>query len=319
MFSQIIASDLRGWEELWPDRPQPKDLRYVLQSRRRVILFLFDAKGKGDKLVGVIKISRRVEQNASLERSVQLVRQVRQQLSGNILRTVPETILLPQIHGLSVSLEQALPGQPMYLGHARWTASKWHHRYWQAWRRWLTEFQQQTMGEVVAIDVDTVSEVLSPVLEHIPGRDAKALRGIANRLIGLEFPWAWRYGDAHHSNILITQGEVSGLVDWEGTETKHWPASDWFQFGFQYLVDYYRLRYPGTPHSELGKRAIDALLLPPDSALASVAQEQTRSFFAAWGVKASFVPALLVFFLAQFHWPWDKDLLLKHACARLSE
>jgi len=319
MFDQIIASALGSWEELWPDRPPPRDIRCVLQSRRRVILFLFDADREGDELVGVIKISRRVEQNASLERSVQLVQQVRQQLTGDVLCTVPKTILLPPIHGLSTSLEQALPGEPMYLGHLRWTASRWHRRYWRAWRRWLIEFQQQTLGEFTTIDTDTVSEALSPVLEYVPREDAGTVRGVANRLVGLEFPKVWRYGDAHHSNILITHGKVSGLVDWEGAETKHWPASDWFQFGFQYLVDYYRTRYPGMPRSELGKRAIDALLLPPDTLLASVAQEQTRSFFASWGVKASLVPALLVFFLPQFHWPWDKDLLLMHTCARLSE
>ena len=43
MFDQIIASALGSWEELWPDRPPPKDIRCVLQTRRRVILFLFDA------------------------------------------------------------------------------------------------------------------------------------------------------------------------------------------------------------------------------------------------------------------------------------
>ena len=44
MIDRILESAMEEWEELWPGTPRPQDLRYVLQSRRRVILFLFDAE-----------------------------------------------------------------------------------------------------------------------------------------------------------------------------------------------------------------------------------------------------------------------------------
>lgn len=326
MIDRIIESALEHWEELWPGTPHPADLRYVLQSRQRVILFLFDAKKKGNKLVGVIKISRHVEENDRLERSVRLVSKVRQQLDGQVLETVPKAILLEPVHGLSASLEQGLPGEPMPFGFIPWVVTRWHRRNWQAWRQWLTEFQRQTVNDSIAINARMIDEMIVPGLVRALERDPAAshvihdLQVVARELDGFVIRKVWRYGDAHRSNILICRGRVSGVVDWEAVEADHyWPTSDWFQFAFQYLVELCRVKFPKASYSERGGKAIDMLLQPADSSLTSMIQEQTRTFLDTWGVKAWAIPAFFVTFLARFYWPWDKGALLKRAHTILCE
>ncbi len=323
MIEQIVGSALEHWDELCPGEPCPEGVRYILQSRRRVILFLFCGRGKGDRLVGVVKISRRAEENRVLEKAAKSAMKVRQQLCGHVLETVPKTILLKPIQGLSVALEQGLPGKPMYLGQIPWIAGRTHRRNWQLWRAWLVEFQRQTRSRSVRIDTDMTDQILIPNLGMTLKDHQNAahiisdLQLLVKELEGVLIPKVWRYGDAHHSNILIDKNQVSGVVDWEGVEVDHWPTSDWFQFAFQYLVDVERKKAPQVAPSEWGKRAIDILLRPSDSRLASLVHEQGQMLLAAHGIESSFGPALFVVFLAQLYWPWDKASLCSHTHAVL--
>jgi hypothetical protein len=319
MIDRIIESAMEQWEELWPGTSRPQDLHYVLQSRRRVILFLFDAQKKGSKLIGAVKISRRVEDNGQIERSVEVVGQVRRLLSRPILDTVPKAVLLNPVSGLSVSLEQGLPGEPLYLGRLSPMAMGRHRRNWEVWRQWLAEFQGQTAVGSFTVDASAIDKIVASSLQSVLNQEPAAPRIIddfqklTSDLVGLRLNAVWRYGDAHHSNILINKGRVSGVVDWEGAEADSWPTADWFQFAVQYLVDLYRVKYPGLVHVQCATKALDTLLRPADSSLASTVREQTCAFFSTHGLPTSTISAFLVVFLLQFHWPWDKKALIEHA------
>ena len=323
MLDQITKSVLEHWEQLWPSTSPPRDLRCVLQSRRRVILFLFDARRKGSKLVGVVKICRHADENHRLERSVRLTNTVREHLDGHVLETVPKMILLGPICGLSASLEQGLPGDPMGFGPFPWAITAQHRRNWQAWREWLLEFQRQTACGSVTIDAQMIDQIVIPklvqALEHDPASShvISELQTVTRELDGLVIGKVWRYGDAHHSNILNCGRRISGVIDWEGIEADQWPTQDWFQFAFQYLVDLFRIKMPEVPDNELGKKAIETLLQSADSPLGSMIQQQTETFLATLGAKTSVLSPFLVVFLADLYWPWNKADLLKHAWSLL--
>lgn len=318
MIDLIRRSALDNWQELWPDAPSPKHVRTILQSRRRVILFLFDVQDRGRRFA-VAKVSRRVEENAQLERAVRLVSAVRQRLGEDLTITVPKTILLDPIHGLSASLEQGLAGTPMFLGHMPLSGLRHHRRNWQTWQDWLVEFQRQTVIDSVAIDVGMIGETIEPEFARALKDDPVGLQvggdlqEIAHRLDGSVIHRVWRYGDAHPSNILTRGSRVSGVVDWEGGEEDSWPTSDWFQFAFQYLVGYYRVRSLNASESDLAIRALDAILRPATSPLASMVREMTVGFLASLGMGEPMIPACFVVFLAHLYWPSDKRCLLRHA------
>lgn len=318
MIDKILLSVQENWGKLWPDTPYPQELRYVLQSRRRVIIFLFDVQRKGNKLVGVVKISRQAEENEQLERAVAHANQIRSQLHGGLLETVPKMILLPPIQGLSCCLEEGLPGDPMYIrGTARSTLGR-HRQNWEAWANWLIEFQGQVASDEYIIDSPEIEQMMA---SHIKSQLVNKpeltcaldnLTSVAKDLVGMRFQKVWRYGDAHHSNILLHKGVVSGLVDWEGADDGHWPTTDWFQFAFQYLVDVQRAMHPKEDPNSLGMRAINALL-QPRSAIDEMAQEKTLAFLSSWSIEPASMGTLFAVFLAQLHWPWGKDRLLGYA------
>ena len=258
-----------------------------------------------------------------MERAVKSAMEVRQQLSSNILDTVPKTILLGPVQGLSVALEQGLAGEPMSFGPIPWTVTRWHRQNWRAWRLWLTEFQRQTAIDSLLVTAGLLDDIAAHALSRTLGRDPSAshilddLVEVTKGLEGFVIPRAWRYGDAHHSNILLHRGKVSGVVDWEGAENAQWVSTDWFQFAFQYLVDLHRVQCPQVSSDVLGKKAADTLLNPPQCSLDSLIQEQTSTFMDTWGMTAEAMPALFVAFVAKLYWPSDKKNLLKHVHALL--
>lgn len=198
-----------------------------------------------------------------------------------------------------------------------------HERNWDAWRQWLGAFQEATSLGRSRVHADMLDElVVRPIREALPGNGGlepvSALSALVHQLCGQEMERVWRYGDAHHSNILIRNGAVSGVVDWEGSEPENWAIMDWFQFTAQYLIDSHRMRWPSASADALGQMAVASLLCPSGTPLDSTAVAQTRIFLEHQGMQPSLLPALLVFFLSQFYWPGDKAALLRQAYAALT-
>lgn len=321
MIEQLVASALENWEHLSPHSMKPRDIRYVVQSRRRVVVFLFDARKAGDKLAAVIKFPRRAQDNAALQRCVRAMSEVRAQLQGSVRETVPRAILLPPINGLCVSMEQGMPGTPMSVGSLPVLAPVRNDRNWTAWRQWLCQFQRQTVICRQSITQATIEERIMPgivrALGHRPTspRVVADLHALVRELDGHPISKVWLYGDAHHSNILVKSKRVAGVVDWEGAQPGHWPTSDWLQFAVQYLVDVSHVQRPTATRTALGEKAIDSLLKSPSNRLERLVQTQTHDFLSTWDIDPGALPAFLIAFLAQFHWPWDKGALLRQAHA----
>lgn len=141
MIDFLLASVRRHWEELGLKVRPPAEYRCFLQSRRRVIVFLFDARNCRVP-VAIAKISRDRRQNNALEDSVRKLQAVRRQLANSdLLLTLPRVALLDPVSGCSAAMESCVPGNPMSLSAGPLTRLTAHQRNFAAWRDWLLQFQ----------------------------------------------------------------------------------------------------------------------------------------------------------------------------------
>ncbi len=302
MIDRLLASVRKHWEELGLERPIPHEFQCLLQSRRRVIVFLFDRRG-GRTPVAVAKISRDWRQNGVLEKSVNQLRAVRARLAGtDLVYTLPGAVLLDPLSGLSAALETCVPGHPMAIQTALLGASLHHRRNFAAWREWLVRFQRATSAGAGRVGSGPDSEIASPA----PG----AVDALARRLEDVRVPIAWRFGDAHHSNILLGGGHVTGVVDWEGCAPEEWVLNDWLHFVFQYLVELGSVRNPRVPRNTLAQEAFASMLRRPVSRLDEIVQTETATFLTAWDLNPDMLPAYVALFAHRLYWCEGKDELL---------
>lgn len=279
MIESILASARAHWSDLGLEGSAPDSFLILLQSRSRVILFLFTPLQPRFP-VAVAKISRDVRENADTELAVNQLRAVRDVIRDKaVLACLPEITLLEPVRGLSVSLETCLPGDPMSLASSLLLPGLMHHqRNFRAWRSWLTRFQQATMAPAQPQD-------------------------------GL--PRSWRYGDAHFSNILLTSDRVVGVVDWAGCRRDQPVTADWLQFVFQYLVELNNTHLRTASRNQCAAGALEMMLRPPKSRLAQVIQAETQAFMATWGLDSHQFPDYVRSFLEELVWSEDKSELIR--------
>jgi hypothetical protein len=286
MIESVLASVRAHWGDLGLDGPAPDVFRVILQSRSRVILFLFTPLQPRFP-VAVAKISRNARENADTELAVSQLRAVRDVIQDKaVLACLPKIMLLEPMRGLSVSLETCLPGDPMSLTSSLLLPNFIHHqRNFRAWRAWLTRFQQATISTAQ------------------PGDD---------------MPRSWRYGDAHFSNILLASGRVVGIVDWAGCRCDQPVMADWLQFGFQYLVELNNTRLRNASRNQCAAGALEVMLCPPKSRLSQIIQAETQAFIATWGLDSHQFPNHVRSFLDELVWSENKNELMHRLDSILS-
>lgn len=287
MIESVLASARAHWCDLGLDGPAPDALRVILQSRSRVILFLF-SPFQPRFPVAVAKISRDARGNTDTELAANQLQAVRQEIrDASLLACLPKITLLEPVRGLSVSLESCLSGDPMSLTPSLplWPAGAHHQRNFRAWRAWLTRFQQVTMSTAQAGD---------------------------------DMPRSWRYGDAHFSNILLASGRVVGVVDWAGCQRNQSVMADWLQFTFQYLVELENTQRAGATRQACAFRALEIMLWPPQSQLGRIVLAESQAFMATWGLDERQFPAHVGSFLEELAWSEDKNELMHRLDSILS-
>lgn len=280
MIESILAAARVHWDDLALDGPAPGSFRVILQSRSRVILFLFSPLQPRFP-VAVAKISRDARENTDTELAATQLQAVRKEIRDKaLLAYLPRIILLEPVRGLSASIESCLPGDPMSLTPSLpfWPAATHHQRNFRAWRAWLTRFQQATLSAAR------------------PGDD---------------MPRSWRYGDAHFSNILLASSRVVGVVDWAGCARDQSVMADWLQFTFQYLVELKNTQHTGATRHACACRALEMMLWPPQSSLDRIVQAESRAFMTTWRLDEQQFPTHVRSFLEDLVWPEDKGELMR--------
>ena len=311
MIAEILDAVRQVWHTLEITEPMPNSIHYVLQSRHRVILFLF-AEGNGSHPLVVVKLARTPAQNHLLERSVKRASHIRTLLDDEMKATVPLMSLLRPINGLLGIAEPALPGEPFETATA---TSSWDTiaNGCAVFADWLVRFQAHTRMSSQVITAHQLESVLSNTLEKISVMDHRSqtwVKALSKELIGLQIPLVWAYGDAHPSNILLENGRVSGVVDWEGATSGQWPVFDWFQFLLSLAQELIKARC----HVDRVQRAVMACRMlagPPTTRLAKILQEQTERYLSLIGLDPKLALPLFLVFLIHYYWFEDKGTLLQ--------
>ncbi len=315
MIQQCVQQCLDCWEDIYPGVSRPAGFDCVLQSRSQVILFWFPNGSKSRLPALVSKVSRTADDNPRMVRCAELVCQLRAKLTGDLLATVPKTVLAGYVEGLAHLVMPFAAGQPMVVARSGRQARPVARQHIRAFSSWLLELQRQTRAGQRRLDLADWSGFLAQALGcHLQDSRAAADLGgaLAAELAGVSMPIAWRFGDAHHSNLLMRGGTVVAAVDWAGIKQEQWVIHDWFQFLYMYAVEFFKKNCQLGPR-KLAIRAIDTLMGVEDSWLTDLFEEETGCFLDHYGLGRHLARALFMAFLAEFFWPSGKVALLERA------
>ena len=319
MINQILDAVRQVWRTLEIKQPLPNHMFYVLQSRRRVIFFLFAPDNTHHPLV-VAKMSRDPAQNHLLERSVERAQQVRALLDPPIHATVPSMTLLEPVNGLVGVAEKALLGRPFEISAGSGSRDAMLANGCRAFADWLVHFQACTRSSWLEITRDVLESLLLRPLEKFPGVDdihKLLVEDIADALLGLQIPLVWAYGDAHPSNILLNDGAVTGVVDWEGAAPGQWPVFDWFQFMLSLAQELTKAQHPAMNRLQRATAACELLIGQPNTRLATVLHQQTTRFLSAINLCPELALPLFLVFLIGYYWFDGKETLIQRVLAQL--
>ncbi|MGW2519710.1 phosphotransferase family protein [Streptomyces sp. NPDC001617] len=160
---------------------------------------------------------------------------------GGARPAVPELVGLLRHGSLPALATTALPGVPMLVAYHR----PGHHARpalvradFTAAAHWLATLQSNTAGETAPLDV-------APGAAGIPERAGEELRALRRRLRRYTAPLTAVHGDYWPGNILMRDGRVSGVVDWEHARTAGSPLSDPARFVVAYCEYLDRRTRPG--------------------------------------------------------------------------
>jgi hypothetical protein len=252
---------------------------------------------------------------------VRHAQEVRSLLGDELRATVPKMVLLEQVSGLSGVAEEALPGAPLRVVRGAWSRVGGACGSVRVFRTWLQEFQVE--AKVGAIRLS--EESLEPAFRRLEqlavdnGVGTAMARTLLEELVGLKLPLVWAYGDAHPSNILVKDGLVSGLVDWEGCRREQLPTSDWFQFVLSLAIEMVKSTSPTAMTARDAARAgSQSLIASPDDELSRTLQEETGRYLEAIGVDRSLAPLLYLLFLLDYYWSDHGDDMAGEVVASLA-
>ncbi len=324
MIDRILEAVRPTWPDLEIGYPMPDHMTWALQSRRRIIYFLF-APNQRDYPALVVKLCRNTAENHELEQYLKRAQAARALLDADTGRTVPTMCLLEPINGLSAVAEKGLAGQPIDLTGWNRNQSSLVEASCSSFADWLLHFQRCTRSGQIQITRETLGE-LSGLLEkeyHVDESLRRKAEGIFAPLEGTVMPLVWTYGDAHPSNILLDGRGVSGVVDWEGCRPDQLPIFDWFQYSVCLAQELLKSHTAAdTPVARVTEACL-TLVQEPRTRIAAVLQDQTRVFLSGLGLGPQVLPLFLVFLVKYFtldsntHSPQDKQVLVRQVLAEV--
>lgn len=321
MIQQILDSVSGVWDALGIGESMPPEMHLFLQSRRRTVFFLF-APGNMSQPVAVVKMSRHPAQNDILKQSVKRCQEIRQFLDPGTRATVPGMCLIEPINGLVGVVEQGMRGRPIGTFAGDRNREKTVREECNAFAEWLIHFQAYQRNEWVEITDAVLSDILLRPLEQLASVNEAHrswLNDRAKALLGVKLPLVWAYGDAHPSNILLSNGRVSGVVDWEGAAPNQLPVSDWFQFSISLAKELIKAQSTSMSELQRTSAACAVLLGEEHSRVGKIIREETTRFFSAIGLSPDLAAPLFFVFLIGYYWFPEKESLVTQVLAGSTE
>jgi aminoglycoside phosphotransferase (APT) family kinase protein len=173
-----------------------------------------------------------------------------QALTLGMTHTIPRVVGRVEHHGRTGVVMTAVRGTPMVTSYTRdrHTADRGRVRAdFDAVERWLAAFQDATAAGWGRVDVG------AGIAERLAGRfgeddvaaDLSRLDQIRHRLRQSAVPRTAVHGDLWLGNVLLSDGAVTGVVDWEGGEPCGEPVRDLVRFAITYALFLDRHTKPG--------------------------------------------------------------------------
>lgn len=179
---------------------------------------------------------------------------------GSIAATVPQYVDTLDSNGLPALVSTALHGTPMSIGYHHWRHTARPRLVaadFTVAGDWLRQFQTATAGERGRIEwAAEVGYQLRHRWPDHPQLEAALLRlaSADRRLDVQQVARTMVHGDYWFGNLLLQDGAITGVVDWEGGGSNGWPLRDLVRFALSYCLYLDRHTRPG--HRVLGHRGL---------------------------------------------------------------
>lgn len=235
---------------------------YEGNRRGRLTLFLFMPESATPH--GVIKVRATAGRGRSLDEEASVLRALAKKLPLEFSPMLPRVVRFASSLDAEVLVESALEGEPLWIAMQR--SARPHRRMENVLAgvgRWLGAFQRGTSGARVRLGD------LAPEASTSPHRERQV-------------PSVAVHGDFWARNVLLQDGRVSGVVDWEAAQLSGPPWRDPFDFAMHLAAG-----APAWRNRSATPRVRDAVF-----GRGSVARA-LRAFFAAWRTESHFDLALL--------------------------
>jgi hypothetical protein len=210
----------------------------------KVTMLLFGADGT-PRLVA--KLARRADGERALAAEHDALAGLWSDPARTVTAELPRPLALARVAGRLALLATAVPGTALTAGyytpgHVRRPALV--ARDFALAGAWLDRFQRDTRSGTAALGPDAFGEWIRPTAARYRaevGWDdweswlfTDRLPGLCGKLGGIRVPVVAVHGDYAPGNILLRDGQVSGVVDWELGRDAGLPFSDVLKFAASY-------------------------------------------------------------------------------------
>ncbi len=190
---------------------------------------------------------------AALEGEMRVLLALRGRCAEPVRSTIPRVVGQVDMGGHWGLLMNALPGVTMTRGYHGWRHTARPAAVaadFALAAAWLAQFHRATAGPATALEMDPgTSVLLARRYGAVAGTDRTLadLAAIHARLREHRTPRTAVHGDFWCGNLLIADGAVSGVVDWEAGSVLGEPVRDLARFAFTYALYLDRHTRPGHP------------------------------------------------------------------------
>jgi Phosphotransferase enzyme family len=214
------------------------------------------ASHSGPQSTVALKIPATVAAGLAVEREGRMLVDLRRSQLGELAATIPRYVETLDLDGRPVLMSTAMPGTQMSVTYHQWLHTARPQRVaadFSLAGDWLRRFQAATAR--TSAPIDWVTEVCADLRgrwDAHPCLDAALTRlATADERFSIQrAPRTAVHGDFWFGNLLLTDGRISGVIDWEGGTPDGSPLRDLVRFALSYSLYLDRHTRPG--HRVLG-------------------------------------------------------------------
>lgn len=306
MLPEVIAYLETHWRELDTFGVRPRRYSYLMQDRNRPSCFIF-VDGESEPRF-IAKFARTKANRVFLRHEHEMITSLHALAPSELADTVPRPLAFLTLGRDLAAIETVLPGAPMASTDIFTTPSRAIEQQFTLVYTWLLAFQRCTRWDVLLDGAEVRRLIITPLAQRLPNIDLPtdvrtgidSVLILADELEGCTFPLTFYHGDMKPDNFLLSQGRITGVVDWEYAGRESLPTMDWFNFMllFGWMTLLHRRTYPSFKASRL-----DAIVTTffSDNPFSRLSREWAARFLAYYDIDIRFTALLLLHALFKLH------------------